>query len=775
MQNRNLIDAIATPVLLLDPAGCIVQSNRAFYSLSGFASDQIIGLPVWDVCTVPPEAGTFKQWVMRSLSGGSSEKYDSRLTRADGRQRVIVWSITVVEEHGERYGVCTGVDLTGRTSEDAFQNNELLKAAKADQDALRKCEERFRVALMDSPIFVFQQDRELRYTWVYNPPWDLTPQDIIGKTDGDLYSPEVAARLTEVKRRVMESRIGERHEVLLDARGAPRHFIANYIPTFDARGTAVGITCSATDVTELKQMEQKLRESVERATTILESISDGFIAIDGQWRVTYFNRAAERLTGKKQSEVLGEDLRRVFPEYLNLPLYSRLADSLTRGIIAHAEQYFSDADRWFEFHFYPAKPGASICFRDVSKRKRAEQKLKNRRDQLDQLVKERTAELEAANRELQREIAERRQAEQALQAEQQRLFGLLDGLPAYVKLQALDYSFRFVNRAFLDCFGDPDGRPCYEVLHGRTEPCPECHSLRVDATGVPEKWEWEAPNGRTYLVYTYPFVDTDGSRLVLEVGIDITDSKKAEQERLHLQEQAALAQRLTSLATMSAGIVHEINQPLNALKVTADAILYWYRKGRPIDVPKVIRDLERISAYAARIDEIIKHVRFLAADDEAHHPDELCDLNDAVDGALHLMGGQLSAHGITVITELDPALPQVRGSQSRFEEVIINLLRNAMDALDSVSRSDKKIRCSTRRSGDRVVLEISDNATGIPDEIKERIFDPFFSGKSAGRSLGLGLALAQSVVSRCGGEISVHDNEQGGATFVVTFPAVFSE
>ena len=128
-----------------------------------------------------------------------------------------------------------------------------------------------------------------------------------------------------------------------------------------------------------------------------------------------------------------------------------------------------------------------------------------------------------------RDITALRQAEVALEMERRRLLSLLEELPAYVYLKAPDYSIKFANRFFREKIGDPGDRPCYEVLHGFAAPCKDCQSMQVLATHEPQEREWTHQGGRTYRSYVYPFADSDGSPLILELGIDITARKQAEE------------------------------------------------------------------------------------------------------------------------------------------------------------------------------------------------------------------------------------------------------
>lgn len=161
--------------------------------------------------------------------------------------------------------------------------------------------------------------------------------------------------------------------------------------------------------------------------------------------------------------------------------------------------------------------------------KRSEDNLRQTGKDLEQQVAARTGELQSAKEQLEVELQERRRAEAAVEAEQQRLYALLESLPALVYLKAPDYTIRFANRQFREDYGDPEGRRCYEVF-GKSEVCQYCGSLKVLDTGTPRKEEWLRSEGdRVYELIHYPFRDLDGSPLVLTLGIDITERKQMEE------------------------------------------------------------------------------------------------------------------------------------------------------------------------------------------------------------------------------------------------------
>ncbi|MEN6461323.1 MAG: ATP-binding protein [Syntrophomonas sp.] len=168
--------------------------------------------------------------------------------------------------------------------------------------------------------------------------------------------------------------------------------------------------------------------------------------------------------------------------------------------------------------------------------KNMEHELRKYYGHLENLVEARTRELNKANQELQKEISKRKHIEEKLEAERNRLFSVLDGLPAQVYLIDRDYTFHFSNRFFQERFGDPQGNPCYKLFHGRVSPCENCTTFKPGQPIEVQIGEFCYSDGYTYEVYDYPFIDVDGSELLLSFAIDITDRKQAEQALLKSEE-----------------------------------------------------------------------------------------------------------------------------------------------------------------------------------------------------------------------------------------------
>jgi PAS domain S-box-containing protein len=252
---------------------------------------------------------------------------------------------------------------------------------------------------------------------------------------------------------------------------------------------------------------------------------------------------------------------------------------------------------------------------------------------------------------------------------------------------------------------------------------------------------------------------------VMAFGIDVTERKRAERERTALEQAARRAEKLAALGTLSAGLAHELNNPIGIISSRIEVMLM---EASTTGLPDVIRDdLTVLHRNAQRVAQIAKGLLSFSRQSPAERAP--VRLGDVVRETLLLAGKQLTRDGIQLILDLDDALPVIVGDTNALQQVVLNLLTNARDALPSGGH----IRIETRRAPDRshaVRLTVEDTGRGVcPDDLA-RIFDPFFSTKP--RGTGLGLSISDGIVREHGGTIDVESEVGRGTRFVLTFPAV---
>ena len=243
------------------------------------------------------------------------------------------------------------------------------------------------------------------------------------------------------------------------------------------------------------------------------------------------------------------------------------------------------------------------------------------------------------------------------------------------------------------------------------------------------------------------------------VGVvhDVTEARE-------LAAQTMVADKLATLGEMAGAIAHELAQPLQAVMATAATARMRLTQG--VDgatVEKVSDRLAWIEKQTARAGKTIQH---LLAFSRGESSEGLCRLTDALDGAMELAGHGLRRDGVEVSMQVPAELPPVRGGQVEIEQVLVNLLNNARDAM--AESPARRIRIEVRRDGDLVILDVADTGSGVPADKLERIFEPFFTTKPVGRGTGIGLSVARRTMQALGGGIAVA-NTGTGARFTLTF------
>jgi PAS domain S-box-containing protein len=208
-----------------------------------------------------------------------------------------------------------------------------IERQRAD-NALRQSEERFRVALKNSPIFVYNQDRELRYTWIYNPSYELTVEQILGKKDSDIIPVEDAQRLTTIKLRVLNSGIGTREEVSITTKEITRYYDLTIEPLRNESQEVVGVTCASIDITERQAAlrEHKLaQEKIKEQAALLDVTTDAILVRDLKNQILFWNKGAETLYGWRTTEAMGKSVSELLFDEASPEIEAALLEVISKG------------------------------------------------------------------------------------------------------------------------------------------------------------------------------------------------------------------------------------------------------------------------------------------------------------------------------------------------------------------------------------------------------------------------------------------------------------
>jgi PAS domain S-box-containing protein len=298
--------------------------------------------------------------------------------------------------------------------------------------------------------------------------------------------------------------------------------------------------------------------------------------------------------------------------------------------------------------------------------------------------------------------------------------------------------------------------PIYRTSFETAQPVieSEVHGATAKQPGVERDW----------LVSHYPVKDPQGRPLgVSTVVEEITERKRAER----LRQELIHASRLALLGEFTASIAHEINQPLGAILSNVDAAEMML-DGSPEAIAEIRNILVDIRRDNLRASEVIRRLRNLIRNDEVEC--KPLSLEAMITETLGLIGGDAQRRGIGVHVQLDQNLPTIQGDKIHLQQVLINLLVNAMEALGSLTpnREPRRIDVAANRDRDDVIVSVRDNGPGVPSEKIATVFDHFFTTKQEG--MGLGLAISRSLVERHGGRIWVDNAEGGGAIFRFSLP-----
>lgn len=640
-----------------------------------------------------------------------------------------------------------------------------------------------------APVGVCLLDRDLRYLHVNQALADIngmTVRDHIGRSVAEIM-PDLAATLERHWRRAMDT--GEPIEniaVQVAAGVIPNEaqgWSTSLFPLTGDDGTVTCVSVIVREVTEVDRLKQAAEETEGRYRNLVENslglicthdLDGTLLSVNGAAAESLSYRPSE-LVGRNLADVLAPDARPRLQEYLQYICREGFATGLMRTVSKTGVVRF-----WSYRNVLVTPPGQAPYVlghaMDVTDQRRAQVELREAKEQLEQRVAERTAELSKAVATRDAEIAERRQWEAAVLESEQQMRLLADSLPAFVAYVDRDERYQFVNRYYEQWHGvsedqilgrkveDILGPDLYPTIKPRIEEALAGHTVNFQSEGA-------YPDGQKRHTDATFVPRLDGAGAVVgffSLVRDITSQVRAEEEGRRSWEEMIHGSRASTMGELAASLAHELNQPLSAILSNSQAALRFMDQETP-DGEEVRDALGDIVDDARRAGEVIHRIRKLLRKDEMER--EAVDINGVVEDVVCLLHSDTVARDIAVTLELEDGLPPVLGDAAQLQQVTLNLMMNACQAMSGQAASDRTLVVHTTIEGaDTVAVAVEDNGPGVDPAIADQIFEPFVTSRSDG--MGMGLSICRSIVEAHGGRLAVTPNLERGCTFRYALPVM---
>lgn len=542
---------------------------------------------------------------------------------------------------------------------------------------------------------------------------------------------------------------------LLKIKASPLIIDGDYIGTFGL----------ISDITKDTQIDISLRELKQAVQTM----QLGVTISDINGKIFFTNPADARMHGYRAEELIGKDVRSFAPVEIRKP-FSLEQVKRWRGLVRESTNIRKDGS------IFPVRLISDVV-RDVN-------------------------DLPVAIVTTCEDITERKEAEKALRDSEERFRSTFFHAAAGMIIVQPDGKIKQVNQSFCEMIGYSEETLLKMSLNDLTHPedINNCLSNirnmlsgKLDYFHLEERYIHKNGNVIWVNVSVSSVSDDFGQSVYLIVQIlDISEMRKAEEEimelnrqlegrvrielKKRLQQQQLLIQKskLESLGKLAAGIAHEINQPLAGISMAIDNILFKQTSNK-ITPEYLQTKLESIFQDIDRIRHIINHVRIFSRDQKSVVFEKV-DVNESIENALSMVKAQYKNHNIQLTLNLDDDCGFTLGNKYKLEQVVLNLLNNAKDALEERDSEisnpgfQKKITIKTAGIGEKVFITVEDNGTGISDDKIENIFDPFYTTKDPEKGTGLGLSIIYGIIKELKGDISVQSEVNKYTRFKVELP-----
>jgi PAS domain S-box-containing protein len=620
-----------------------------------------------------------------------------------------------------------------------------ISKEKRAEEKLRESENQFRTMVNAVPVMIWASGPDQLCTF-FNKGWlEFTGRSLeqeLGTGWSEGVHKEDRASCLEIYRRSFNSRQAFTMEYRLRRHdGEYRWVLDTAVPRFEPNGAFNGYIGSCIDITEIKQGDQKFRMAVESSPSAI-------VMVNEEGRIVLSNAQTERLFGYSREELLGQSVEILVPER------SRVVHS------AHRAGFFSAPD-------VRGRTGREL----LARRKDGSEfpvEIGLNPLRTDEGIFVLTAIVD---------ISDRKRAVEALENERAFLRQVIDINPNFIFAKDREGRFTLVNQAAADAYGTT-----VENMIGKTDAdfnsnLEEVEFFRrVDLEVMDTLQERFIPEeritdsrGKVHWLQTVkrPILGKDGrANQVLGSSADITQRKETELELRRQRAELAHVTRISMMGELATSLAHELNQPLTAILSNAQAAQRFLAVN-PADLEEVREILKDIVQDNSRAADVIRRIRALAKKEELEFAP--LDLGIVLGDVVMLARSDAILHNIRVSLQIAPGLPPVQGDKVQLQQVVLNLLLNAFDAMKDCPAHEREVKVGAETQGARLVkVAVCDHGIGLSWEQIDKIFQPFYTTK--GEGLGMGLSISRSIIETHGGRLWAENNPDRGATFCFTIP-----
>ncbi|ARO33927.1 multi-sensor signal transduction multi-kinase nodulation NodV-like protein (plasmid) [Rhizobium sp. NXC14] len=759
-QLQQMIDAVPVRIWSVEPAGGSIYFNKRYQDhfravIADFDAD---GEPRIDELLQqlihPDEAPDVQRTLRKCFESGSGTAMRFRWLEKDGVYR---WAECRVEPRRDDdgkvvqwYGVSLDVDEEVRALE-ALRDRERELSQLVDMVPVHIA----RMAPNGEPTFFSR--RTLQSIGMDDvAAWDKPDLSRLAVLIGATVHPDDGPRMREVLGRALAT--GEPYTIKYRRRhadGAYRWMEGRAEPLRDQNGTIVQWYAAAVDIDDEVRAQQALRERERELSQLVDIVPSLLWRLNADGEPTFFNKRLINFLGPDIANPEKPGMNRL-SAIIEAAIHPDDAESLSEAL----KHSFATGERFSKQYRLRRADGVYRWVRGSAE---------PLRDESGQIIQWYG---------LTHDIDDQLRIEQELRERERSLWQIVETLPAMI-----------------DCAA-PDGEPVYrnpqlrDFLGYRLEALDGTGKSRLDGTldagvhpddvaGVKENYAHSLRTGEPYARRhrlrrfdgEYRWVETRAAPMRNAEGaivqwnvicLDIDGEVRAEEDLRQAREGLARASQVASLAELSASIAHEVNQPLAAVVANSHACQRWLM-AEPPNMERAQRTIERIIRDANSAADVVSRIRALfkqSADRRVH-----TTMPDIVNEGRNLMADEMARRHARMVLQIDGNLPPISVDRTQIQQVLINLIRNGMEAMEAIA-GDRVIEVRVRHIGNAVQTEVSDHGQGI--EFPEKMFEPFFTTKEDG--MGMGLAICRSIVELHGGRLWAEQNNPRGATLIFTLP-----